>query len=68
MSTFATIHDVRIAVNGGFDAERDQGVPQFSGQRTDKGFAAGKREGGVALIAGGGRHGPPGDFTKLDAT
>ena len=28
-------------------------------------FAAGKREGGVALIAGGGRHGPPGDFTKL---
>ena len=28
-------------------------------------FAAGKREGGVVLIAGGGRHGPPGDFTKL---
>ncbi len=44
------MHDVRIAVNGGFDAERDQGVPQFSGQRTDKGVMAPIR--GVAEAAG----------------
>ena len=50
VSTFATMHDVRIAVNGGFDAERDQGVPQFSGQRTDKGVMAPIR--GVAEAAG----------------
>ena len=50
VSTFATMHDVRIAVNGGFDAERDQGVPQFSGQRTDKGVMAPNR--GVAEAAG----------------
>ena len=40
VSTFATMHDVRIAVNGGFDAERDQGVPQFSGKRTENGVMA----------------------------
>lgn len=50
VSTFATMHDVRIAVNGGFDAERDQGVPQFSGKRTDKGVMAPIR--GVAEAAG----------------
>ena len=50
VSTFATMHDVRIAVNGGFDAERDQGVPRFSGQRTDKGVMAPIR--GVAEAAG----------------
>ena len=50
VSTFATMHDVRIAVNGGFDAERDQGVPPFSGQRTDKGVMAPIR--GVAEAAG----------------
>ena len=50
VSTFATMHDVRIAVNGGFDAERDQGVPQFAGQRTDKGVMAPIR--GVAEAAG----------------
>ncbi len=50
VSTFATMHDVRIAVNGGFDADRDQGVPQFSGQRTDKGVMAPIR--GVAEAAG----------------
>nr|WP_325211468.1 stalk domain-containing protein [uncultured Oscillibacter sp.] len=33
----ATMRDVRLAVNGGFDAERDQGVPQFSGKRTENG-------------------------------
>lgn len=38
--TLATMHDVRIAVNGGFDAERDQGVPQFSCKRTDRGVMA----------------------------
>ena len=50
VSTFATMHVVRIAVNGGFDAERDQGVPQFSGRRTDKGVMAPIR--GVAEAAG----------------
>ncbi len=50
VSTFATMHDVRVAVNGGFDAERDQGVPQFSGQRMDKGVMAPIR--GVAEAAG----------------
>lgn len=35
--TFANMHDVAIAVNGGFDAERDQGVPQFSAKRTENG-------------------------------
>ena len=38
--TFATMHDVRVAVNGGFDAERDQGVPQFSAKRTEQGVMA----------------------------
>lgn len=38
--TFATMHDVRLAVNGGFDAERDQDVPQFSGKRTESGVMA----------------------------
>ncbi len=50
VSTFATMHDVRVAVNGGFDEERDQGIPQFSGQRTDKGVMAPIR--GVAEAAG----------------
>ena len=50
VSTFATMHDVRIAVNGGFDAERDQGVPQFSGQRKDGNVMAPIR--GVAEAAG----------------
>ena len=50
VSTFATMHDVRIAVNGGFDAERDQGVPQFSGQRKDGTVMAPIR--GVAEAAG----------------
>ncbi len=38
--TFATMHDVPIAVNGGFDAERDKDVPQFSGKRTEQGVMA----------------------------
>ena len=50
VSTFATMHDVRVAVNGGFDAERDQGVPQFSGQRKDGNVMAPIR--GVAEAAG----------------
>ena len=49
-STFATMHDVRVAVNGGFDAERDQGVPQFSAKRTENGVMAPIR--GVAEAAG----------------
>ncbi|MCI9332298.1 MAG: copper amine oxidase N-terminal domain-containing protein [Oscillibacter sp.] len=50
VSTFATMHDVRLAVNGGFDAERDQGVPQFSGQRKDGAVMTPIR--GVAEAAG----------------
>lgn len=38
--TFATMHDVRVAVNGGFDAERDKDVPQFSSKRTESGLMA----------------------------
>lgn len=38
--TLATMHDVRIAVNGGFDAEQDKDVPQFSGKRTENGVMA----------------------------
>lgn len=38
--TLATMHDVRVAVNGGFDAERDKGVPQFSAKRTENGLMA----------------------------
>lgn len=37
VSTLANMHDVRVAVNGGFDAERDQGVPQFSAKRAENG-------------------------------
>ena len=44
------MHDVRVAVNGGFDAERDQGVPQFSAKRTENGVMAPIR--GVAEAAG----------------
>lgn len=40
VSVLATMHDVRAAVNGGFDAELDKDVPQFSCKRTDKGVMA----------------------------
>lgn len=40
VSALAAMHDVRVAVNGGFDAERDQGVPQFSAKRTENGVMA----------------------------
>ena len=32
--TFSHMHGAAIAVNGGFDAERDKDVPQFSSKRT----------------------------------
>lgn len=48
--TFATMHDVRVAVNGGFDAERDKDVPQFSAKRTESGLMAPIR--GIAEAAG----------------
>ena len=50
VSVLATMHDVRAAVNGGFDAELDKDVPQFSCKRTDKGVMAPIR--GVAEAAG----------------
>ena len=40
VSVLATMHDVRAAVNGGFDAELDKDVPQFSCKRTDTGVMA----------------------------
>lgn len=48
--TFATMHDVRVAVNGGFDAERDKDVPQFSAKRAENGPMAPIR--GIAEAAG----------------
>ena len=48
--TFATMHDVRVAVNGGFDAERDEDVPQFSAKRAENGVMAPIR--GIAEAAG----------------
>ena len=48
--TFAAMGGVPIAVNGGFDAERDQNTPQFNGKRTDKGVMAPIR--GIAEAAG----------------
>ena len=48
--TFAAMGGVPIAVNGGFDAERDQGVPQFNGKRTENGIMAPVR--GIAEAAG----------------
>lgn len=48
--TFAAMGGVPIAVNGGFDAERDQGVPQFNGKRTENGIMAPIR--GIAEAAG----------------
>lgn len=38
--TLAAMGGVPIAVNGGFDAERDQDTPQFSGKRTENGVMA----------------------------
>lgn len=38
--TFATMHGVLAAVNGGFDAERDKDVPQYSAKRTESGLMA----------------------------
>lgn len=40
VSTLAAMGGVPIAVNGGFDAERDKGVPQCSGKRTENGVMA----------------------------
>lgn len=48
--TLAATGGVPIAVNGGFDAERDQDTPQFNGKRTDKGVMAPIR--GIAEAAG----------------
>lgn len=48
--TLAAMGGVPIAVNGGFDAERDQDTPQFNGKRTDKGVMAPIR--GIAEAAG----------------
>lgn len=48
--TMAVMGGVPIAVNGGFDAERDQGVPQFNGKRTENGVMAPIR--GIAEAAG----------------
>lgn len=50
VSTLAAMGGVPIAVNGGFDAERDQDTPQFNGKRTDKGIMAPIR--GIAEAAG----------------
>lgn len=38
--TLAAMGGVPIAVNGGFDAERDQDTPQFNGKRTENGVMA----------------------------
>ncbi len=40
VTALATMHDVRVAVNGGFDAEWDQETPQFSAKRTESGVMA----------------------------
>ena len=40
VSTLAAMGGVPIAVNGGFDAERDQDTPQCSGKRTENGVMA----------------------------
>lgn len=47
---FAAMGSMPIAVNGGFDAERDQDTPQFNGKRTENGTAAPIR--GIAEAAG----------------
>ncbi len=48
--TLAAMGGVPIAVNGGFDAERDQDTPQFNGKRTENGVMAPIR--GIAEAAG----------------
>lgn len=48
--TVAAMGGVPIAVNGGFDAERDKDVPQFNGKRTENGVMAPIR--GIAEAAG----------------
>lgn len=48
--TIAAMGGVPIAVNGGFDAERDQDTPQFNGKRTENGVMAPIR--GIAEAAG----------------
>lgn len=48
--TIAVMGGVPIAVNGGFDAERDQDTPQFNGKRTENGVMAPIR--GIAEAAG----------------
>lgn len=48
--TFSHMHGAAIAVNGGFDAERDKDVPQFSSKRTENGAMAPIR--GIAEAAG----------------
>ena len=48
--TFSHMHGAAIAVNGGFDAERDQDTPQFQSKRTENGSMAPIR--GIAEAAG----------------
>lgn len=48
--TIAAMGGVPIAVNGGFDPERDQDTPQFNGKRTENGVMAPVR--GIAEAAG----------------
>lgn len=48
--TLAAMGGVPIAVNGGFDAERDKDTPQFNGKRTEAGVMAPIR--GIAEAAG----------------
>lgn len=48
--TFSHMHGAAIAVNGGFDAERDKDVPQFQSKRTENGAMAPIR--GIAEAAG----------------